>query len=282
MAQWEIKQGDATCPFEVVNDETDERDSCHKTMADAEARVEQLNGETQTDSSMSEHDMESMMQRAGLRPQAPLEQRDDLGSVGSVDFKQRVVTVVAVPYEQAAKVPFQGDVWDEVFQRGAFDNISTSPHRVRANRNHNKSQTVGKVVQFYPDRVEGLIADIRIAKTPLGDETLALAADDCLSSSIGFAALPQWQKLDRRNKIRRIENAYLDHISFVESPAYENADVIAVRETMNKNLRNNPQLVELLVQLLAESAPEKKPSPTFDQYTDDPMFRWADERLNKQ
>lgn len=282
MAQWEIKQGDATCPFEVVNDETDERDSCHKTMADAEARVEQLNGETQTDSSMPEHDMESMMQRAGLRPQAPLEQRDDLGSVGSVDFKQRVVTVVAVPYEQAAKVPFQGDVWDEVFQRGAFDNISTSPHRVRANRNHNKSQTVGKVVAFYPDRVEGLIADIRIAKTPLGDETLALAADDCLSSSIGFAALPQWQKLDRRNKIRRIENAYLDHISFVESPAYENADVIAVRETMNKNLRNNPQLVELLVQLLAESAPEKKPSPTFDQYTDDPMFRWADERLNKQ
>lgn len=281
MAQWEIKQGDSTCPYEVVNDETDQRDSCHQTLADAEARVEELMGETETDSVMGEHDMDTMMRSVGLRPHAPLEQRDDLGNVGSVDMKQRIVTVIAVPYEQTAKVPFQGDVWDEVFQRGAFDNISTSPHRVRANRNHNKSQTVGKVVQFFPDRVEGLIADIRIAKTPLGDETLALAADDCLSSSIGFAALPQWQKLDRRNKIRRIENAYLDHISFVESPAYENADVIGVREAMGRNLRNNPQLVELLVQLLADAAPQRQ-APTLDQYTDDPMFRWADERLNKQ
>ena len=230
---------------------------------------------------MFANEADDVMRDADLRPHAPLEQRDDMGNVGAVDIKQRIVTVVAVPYEQAARVPFQGDVWEEIFQRGAFDNISTSPHRVRANRNHNKSQTVGKVVQFFPDRSEGLVADIRIAKTPLGDETLALAADDCLSSSIGFAALPEWQKLDRRNKIRRIENAYLDHISFVESPAYENADVIGVREAMNKNLRNNPQLVELLVQLLADAAPVQRP-PTLDQYTDDPMFRWADERLNKQ
>lgn len=211
---------------------------------------------------------------------ADIEQRDGLGSVGDVNFRERIITVVAVPYEQPAKVEFMHDIWDEIFERGAFADL-TAPHRVRANRSHNADMIVGKAVNFWPDHAEGLVADIRIAKTPLGDETLELASEDMLSSSVGFGVRPQWQHLDRHSRTRRIKKAYLDHIAFVQSPAYENADVIGVRQSVSESLRN-PQLIELLTQLLAASKPEPRQTPNLDAFVDDPIFRRTKERLNRQ
>lgn len=165
------------------------------------------------------------------KPRAPLEFRD--AAVVGVNFAQRVVETVAVPYEEEAVIEYRGELWRELFERGSFDGIETRPNRVRANRNHDKTRTVGKAVKFFPSREEGLVGEIRIAPTPLGDETLTLADEDMLSLSAGFGVRGSDQVLDRNAEgdlpVRRIKRAFLDHLAFVESPAYAGARVLAVR-----------------------------------------------------
>ena len=97
------------------------------------------------------------------------------------------------------------------------------------NRDHDGRRTVGKVASFYPSRDEGLVAAVRIANTPLGDETLALADEDCLGASVGFAVRGSDQELDRTTRQRRIKRAFMDHLSFVPDPAYAGAGVLSVR-----------------------------------------------------
>ena len=63
----------------------------------------------------------------------------------------------------------------ESFLRGSWDGIEKQPNRVKANRDHDKQRTVGKIINFWPSRIEGLVGAARIVQTPLGDETLALA-----------------------------------------------------------------------------------------------------------
>lgn len=162
------------------------------------------------------------------RPMAPVELRT--ASVADVNFAQRVVTAIVAPYEQPTAVMWKGEVWTELFERSAWNGIEKRPNRIKVNRDHNKSRTVGKALKFFPSRQEGLVAELRVAQTPLGDETLALAEERCVGLSAGFAALPRDQLIDRRSKMRRIKTAYLDHISFVEDPAYAGAEVLDVRE----------------------------------------------------
>lgn len=197
-------------------------------------------------------------------PAAPLEYR--YAGVKIAGVEERLITVVAVPYEQPALVEYRSELWNELFERGSLDNVVGAPHRVRANRDHDKSRTVGKVMQFWPDHEEGLVAEVRMAKTPLGDETLALAEDDCLSVSVGFGVRPNDQVLDRRTMTRRIKTAYLDHLSFVESPAYVGAHVLSVRDATG-----------------GEAAKlEPLRTPLLDQFAADDVLRWASERLNKK
>ena len=54
--------------------------------------------------------------------------------------------------------------------------------------------------------------------------TLGLAAEGMLSASAGFGINPRsGQILDRARRVRRITNAYLDHIALVMQPAYDGA-----------------------------------------------------------
>ena len=189
-------------------------------------------------------------------------------AIADVNFAERIITTIAVPYEQPASVPFgrPGEVWQEIFSRSAFAELEKSPHRVRVNRDHNKSRTVGKVIRFDPNSTEGLIAETRMAKTALGDETLALAADDCLGASVGFSCRASGQQLDRMTRTRRISAAYLDHLSFVESPAYDGAHVLSVRDDNNT--------------VMTSSLALPPPTPALDQFLADPVFKWVRERLN--
>ena len=157
---------------------------------------------------------------------APIEFRR--ASVSGVDVAERIVELIAVPYEEEAIVEYRGEMWKESFLRGSFDGIEERQDPIRANRDHDKTRTIGKVVQFYPSRAEGLVSEVRIAPTPLGDETLALAAEDMLSISVGFGVRGSDQILDR--PYRRIKRAFVDHLAFVESPAYAGARVLAVRD----------------------------------------------------
>lgn len=173
-------------------------------------------------------------------PAAPVEFRSS--NVAGVNFAQRVIELIAVPYEEAAPVEYRGEMWQEMFLRHAFDGIEKRPNRVRANRDHDGRRTIGKVVNFWPSRQEGLVAAVRVAQTPLGDETLALADEDCLGASVGFAVRGSDQELDRSTRTRRIKRAFLDHLAFVPDPAYEGAGVLSVRSASSP-AADLPQLV---------------------------------------
>ena len=160
-------------------------------------------------------------------PRLPVELRSS--NVAGVNFAQRTIEVIAVPYDEPAPVEYRGELWNESFARGAFDGIEQWPNPIRANRDHDKRRTVGKIVNFWPSRQEGLVASVRIAKTELGDETLALADEDCLGASVGFAVGAKDQELNRANRSRRIKTAHLDHLAFVPDPAYVGAGVLSVR-----------------------------------------------------
>jgi phage head maturation protease len=159
-------------------------------------------------------------------PRPPVEFRNAV--VAGVNFAKRLIEVVAAPYDEEALVEYRGELWKESFLRGAWDGIDTRSDPVRVNRDHDKTRTFGKVVEWFPSREEGLVGEVRAAPTPLGDETLTLADEDALSVSAGFGVRPSDQELER--PFRRIKRAFMDHLAFVESPAYAGARVLAVRD----------------------------------------------------
>ncbi len=160
-------------------------------------------------------------------------------AVSDISFPDRVITVLAVPYEKSTlehptlpMVMYRGRLYAESFARGAFKGVESRNGKVMANREHIKGSTVGKVIAFHPDAQEGLIADVKIAKTVAGDETLALADEGMIFPSVGFAVMKgSDQELDHRANppTRYVRRAFVDHMGFTEDPAYVGADVLAVR-----------------------------------------------------
>jgi HK97 family phage prohead protease len=161
------------------------------------------------------------------QPTGELEYRD-ARQVG-VDFPRRTIELIVMPYEEETLVPWQGRMVREVFSRGAFDGLERRANRIRVNRDHDVTRTIGRAVAFYPARDEGLVAEIRIAQTELGTETLHLAQDECLDASAGFLPMPGGERWEGRS-LRRIVKAWLGHIALVPDPAYESARVLAVRQ----------------------------------------------------
>ena len=150
-----------------------------------------------------------------------------------VKFPERTVTVLAVPYERPTDtVVYRGKQYVEVFARGAFNGIEKRPKTVAVNREHVKGMTVGKVETFHPDATEGLIAEIRMASTPAGDEALTLADERMIWPSVGFyVKQPSDQELNNRSNPpqRWIKRAFVEHLSLVEGPAYVDVDIVSVR-----------------------------------------------------
>jgi HK97 family phage prohead protease len=182
-----------------------------------------------------------------------------MSSALGVDVAARTITTIAAPYERAAEVMGgqgfgrPGEVWREIFCRSAFSGLKHENRVVKVNRDHDKTRTIGRVLEFR-DEPTGLIAEVKIARTALGDDTLGLAEDGCLGASLGFVVRPQDDDLDRATRTRRIKHAYMDHLAFVEDPAYVGATVLAVRD-----------------------APAHHPY-TVEDFYDDPVMAWSHQR----
>ena len=149
-------------------------------------------------------------------------------SLRDVSFPERTIEVVVMPYEETTLVEYEGRMVEEVVSRGAFDGIERRPNRVKVNRDHDVTRTCGRTIAFHPGREEGLVAEVKIAKTPLGDETLELAADGILDASAGFLPLPGGMRWETRAR-RRLSKLWLGHIGMTPDPAFEGARVLAVR-----------------------------------------------------
>jgi HK97 family phage prohead protease len=148
-------------------------------------------------------------------------------SLDSVQFSERVIDMIVVPYGVETEVRLQGRKVFEVFERGAFDKISAARRRFAVNRGHDVDRIVGKAIRFDPDDDVGLAASVKIAATPLGDETLQLASEGLLDASVGY--VPKQVVWQRGRTVMRVAKAWLDHISLVPDPAYADARVLAVR-----------------------------------------------------
>ena len=147
-----------------------------------------------------------------------------------VNYPERTIELIVMPYEKETVVAHQGRMVTEVCARGAFDGIERRANRVRVNRDHDVKRTCGRAVAFYPERDEGLVAKVRIAQTELGDETLTLADEDMLDASAGFLPMAGGEQWLTRAKCR-LTKCWLGHIAMTPDPAYETAKVLAVRHT---------------------------------------------------
>lgn len=176
---------------------------------------------------MSETELEVMPDDpTDERPTGQLEYRT--ATPIGVSFPDRIIELVVMPYEQDAPVDYQGRLITEICSRGAFDGIERRANRVRVNRDHDITRTVGRAIAFHPSREDGLVAELRIAQTELGDETLTLADEQILDASAGFLPMPGGVNWENRSR-RRLNKVWLGHIAMTPDPAYLGAGVLAVR-----------------------------------------------------
>jgi len=211
-----------------------------------------------------------------------VETRSDGVRIDGVDFGQRIITVLAVPYESPTPVPFAGAVWNEVFSRSAFNGIEGQTRKIPATAaleipapDHKGARLVGRVVSSDPYSEDGLVSEIKISRTREGDDTLELAADGALWPSIGFMVKnPRFdQELDRQSKTRRVTRAFLDHLAFVGQPAYEGAKILAMRSAAEA------AMLEPEVEVQPEQVSR---TPLMDQYLNDPIMKWMHENAGKR
>ena len=207
---WHIEKRDDE--FCVIKDSDGSTVACHATRDKAKKQMAALYANEPRSASPAE-----ILQRAAV--------------VAEVDARQRLIDVLAVPWNEPAQVFWRGEIWTEVFHRGAFDGVEERAGRIRVNREHTKGATVGKIVDLDPHNETGLTAQVKIIKSPAGDEIMALADEDATSVSIGYRAnKPSDVRLNKRGKLREVFGAFLDHLSFVEDPTWDSAKVLAVRE----------------------------------------------------
>lgn len=175
--------------------------------------------------------MDDAVDQAVLPPMGPIEIRN-VGTIGEVSESKRIIEMIAVPYDEDAMVEYprgSGTLITESVAPGAFDGVQTRTRKIPVNRDHDDMRTVGKLIALHPSRTEGLVCEVRISPTLLGDETLALAADGVLDASVGMGIAPRHQVFTEHRMRRRILKAFLGHIALTPVPAYEGARVLAVR-----------------------------------------------------
>jgi HK97 family phage prohead protease len=197
-------------PWAVIKDADGKVVGCHATKDDAKKQMAALYVNVPD------------ANRAGL----PVELRSAV--VSAVDFAERVIELIAVPYDSEAVVEYRGQLLTETVAPGAFDGIETRNDHVTVNRDHDYGRTIGKTMAYQTGDPRGLVARLRISNTQLGDESLRLAADDVLRASVGMAVRRSDQVISDGK--RRIKRAFLDHIALVPNPAYKGADILAVRQ----------------------------------------------------
>jgi phage head maturation protease len=162
----------------------------------------------------------------GQAPPGQLEYR--AAQTIGVSFPARTIELIVMPYEEETVVPFAGRMIREICSAGAYDGIERRANRVKVNRDHDITRTVGRATKFSPSREEGLVAEVRIARTQLGDETLQLAEEEILDASAGFLPMPGGERWEGRS-LRRLLKVWLGHIAMTPDPAFESAKVLAVR-----------------------------------------------------
>lgn len=144
----------------------------------------------------------------------------------------RTLEARIVPYGTPATVSDPPDFrsYQEQFASGAFERQIANPDRVRVwlNFEHDEGLRgiVGHGVQLR-DQADGLHGSFRVHENPDGDKALQLVGDGLLPGlSMEFVALRSRRTAD--GVVERLR-AHIDKVSLCRTPAYEEAQVLAVR-----------------------------------------------------
>lgn len=147
----------------------------------------------------------------------------------TVRFPDRCIDVLAIPYDTPQPIVDSHGSYTETFLRGAFGNVQGRPNRVKVLRDHLPERSIGRAMRLLPNRADGLHATLYVSPTPLGDESLQLAADGVLDVSVGFTPMDGGMEWTRDRDAVTWSSVWLREISLVPLPAYEDAHVLAVR-----------------------------------------------------
>ena len=135
-----------------------------------------------------------------------------------------------LPWGVEARVLDRGRIVVETFQRGALADVD--PARVPLTARHPRDAQelpIGVTVELR-DEADALHGAWHVSDTALGNEVLALAADQVpLGLSVGFVEVPGGNRWNAaRTRVTRTRAA-LDHVAVVRVPAYAGAGVQSVR-----------------------------------------------------
>jgi HK97 family phage prohead protease len=203
--------------------------------------------------------------RASVAPEIFHRSRAELPE--AVSFKDRTIDVVAMPWGVETDIIWRSEVWREVFQRGAFNDAIAAGARIPVNREHDHKDTVGRVTDMI-DHARGLLASVKVAKTPRGDETLQLADEGILGASVGYFLQKMSDvAIDRRSMLRTVKKAFMEHLAMTEVPAFVGADTIAVHSELSEHPAAGLQPLN---------------TPTLDEWLSDDVVAWANARASRQ
>ena len=137
--------------------------------------------------------------------------------IRAVDSEARIVSGIAVPYNQVANIGY----YNERFA----PNSVTMADNVQLFWRH--QEPIGKILSSRSTE-EGFEITAYISKTPRGDEAYTLVRDGVINKfSVGFQSIEDEEAGD--NTIVR-KKVLLREVSLVPLPAYEGANVMNVRE----------------------------------------------------
>lgn len=145
-----------------------------------------------------------------------------------VRHSQRVIELIAVPYNEPTEVLRRGRMVSETIAPGAFAGVHGD---VTVNRAHDLERPLGRVMSLHPSDPRGLRAELRISRTDAGNEVLELAGDELLSASVGFQVLAGGEEWSPDRRSVKVTRAKLVHIALTGDPAYAGAKVLSVRSS---------------------------------------------------
>jgi HK97 family phage prohead protease len=149
-----------------------------------------------------------------------------------VSTDERIVGGIAVPWNEVSRLT--GDSVGERFLPGSLTRTvkarGTRLKLYRGNHGHDMVP-VGVPVSIDPRHADGLWTTWRIARTPVGDQTLEEVREGLLDSfSIGFRDLtPPGKRRSAVDGVREIHEAELGEVTLLPSGAYDGARVLEVR-----------------------------------------------------
>lgn len=146
--------------------------------------------------------------------------------VRAVNEEARTVIGRCAPYDTVSYLTPKGPNGERVL-RGAFSkSIQERAGKIFLYREHDRAHAIGRSTEWQ-EEPDGLLGSFHVRSAPLGDEVLAELRDGYLPGmSCGFRPIKTRRG---RDGVTEVVEAALMEVSLVSIPAYDGAEVLALR-----------------------------------------------------